>query len=192
MIKQRFIKTLIVATGAILSASAFATEWQVVPETSSVGFIGTQQGTRFNGRFQKFSAQINLDAKDPTKGSIVGMVQTASVNTRDSDRDAQLLEKDWFDVKDYPEARFESKSIERGDDGSYKAMGELTLKGQTKPATLKFTLANAETSAGSATAAQFKGTMIVNRFDFNIGEGWNDTSWVAQDVTVEVNLDLKK
>ncbi len=32
----------------------------------------------------------------------------------------------------------------------------------------------------------------MNRFDFNVGEGWNDTSWVAQDVTVDVKLDLKQ
>ena len=192
MINNRYVKPLIVVAGLAFSLSALATEWQVVPETSSVGFVGTQQGTRFNGRFAKFSAKINLDAKDPTKGSIVGVVQTDSVNTRDADRDSSLVDKDWFDSKQYPEARFESQSIERADDGSYKAMGKLTLKGQTKPATMKFTLDLAETSAGSPSAAQFNGTMIINRFDFNVGEGWNDTSWVAQDVTVQVKLDLKK
>ena len=192
MIKIRYVKPLLVTAGLAFSLSTLAAEWQVVPETSSVGFIGTQQGTRFNGRFAKFSAKINLDVNDPTKGSIVGVVETASVNTRDADRDSSLVDKDWFDSKQYPEARFESQSIERADDGSYKAMGQLTLKGQTKPATLKFTLDPAETSAASATAAQFNGTMVINRFDFNVGEGWNDTSWVAQDVTVEVKLDLKK
>jgi hypothetical protein len=34
--------------------------------------------------------------------------------------------------------------------------------------------------------------MKINRFDFNVGEGWNDTSWVSQDVVVEVKLDLKQ
>jgi polyisoprenoid-binding protein YceI len=192
MIDIRNLKPLIVAAGLVFSLNALAAEWQVVPETSSVGFIGTQQGTRFNGRFAKFSAKIDLDLRDPTKGSIVGVVETASVNTRDQDRDSSLVDKDWFDSKTYPEARFESESIERADDGSYKAMGKLTLKGQTKSATLKFTLDPAETSAASATTAQFNGTMLINRFDFNVGEGWNDTSWVAQDVTVDVKLDLKK
>ena len=45
---------------------------------------------------------------------------------------------------------------------------------------------------GSGATAKFAGTMTINRFDFNVGEGWNDTSWVAQDVAVDVKLDLKK
>ena len=51
---------------------------------------------------------------------------------------------------------------------------------------MKFTL------TGSGATAQFAGTLSINRFDFNVGEGWNDTSWVAQDVAVDVKLDLKK
>jgi polyisoprenoid-binding protein YceI len=151
-----------------------------------VSFIGAQQGTKFNGRFGTFAAHINLDESNPTKGSIVGTVQVDSVNTRDHDRDAALLDKDWFNVKEFPEAKFESQKIEKAADGSYQASGQLTLKGQTKPAVMKFTF-----TPGSGTA-QFAGTMAVNRFDFNVGEGWNDTSWVSQEVSVDVKLDLKQ
>jgi polyisoprenoid-binding protein YceI len=186
MIKSLTLKPLIIATGLVFSSGVFAAQWTVVPETSSVGFIGTQQGTKFNGRFQAFTAVINLDIADPTKGSIVGTVQLDSVNTRDHDRDAALLDKDWFNAKEFPEAKFESQKIEKVADGSYQAAGQLTLKGQTKPAVLKFAL------TGDAAAAHFAGTLSINRFDFNVGEGWNDTSWVAQDVGVEVKLDLKQ
>lgn len=186
MTKSLSLKSLVVATGLVLSGSALAAPWNVVPETSSVGFVATQQGTKFNGRFQKFTAAIDLDAADPTKGSIVGTVQVDSVNTRDHDRDSALLDKDWFDAKQYPEAKFESQKIEKGADGSYTASGTLTLKGQTKPATIKFTL------TGSGDTAQFAGTLPINRFDFNVGEGWNDTSWVSETVSVEIKLDLKQ
>ena len=70
--------------------------------------------------------------------------------------------------------------------GKYEMSGRLTLKGQTKPVAMKFTM------TGSGATAQFAGSMNINRFDFNVGEGWNDTSWVAQEVAVEVKLDLKK
>jgi polyisoprenoid-binding protein YceI len=181
----RHVKLLLVAAGVGCAASAFAGEWKVVPETSTVSFVGAQQGTKFNGRFGTFTANINLDAADPTKGSIVGTVQLDSVNTRDHDRDAALLDKDWFNTKEFPEAKFESQKIEKVGDG-YQASGQLTLKGQTKPAVMKFTF------APSGGGGQFAGTMSVNRFDFNVGEGWNDTSWVSQDVAVEVKLDLKQ
>jgi len=185
MIKTLALKALVATAAVALTAGAFAAPWTVVPETSSVGFVGTQQGTKFNGRFQMFTAVINLDVADPTKGTIVGTVQLDSVNTRDHDRDASLLDKDWFNAKEFPQAKFESQKIEKTADG-YVANGQLTLKGTTKPIALKFTL------TGSGATAQFAGSMQINRFDFNVGEGWNDTSWVAQEVAVDVKLDLKK
>jgi polyisoprenoid-binding protein YceI len=186
----RYVKPLVLAVGLVCGAGAFAADWNVVPETSSVGFVGSQQGTRFNGRFQTFNAEIDFDQANPASGKIVGTVQLDSVNTRDHDRDASLLDKDWFNAKEFPEARFESQTITQKDDGSFEAAGELTLKGQTKPASMKFTFT--PDGASGAGAAQFAGTMVVNRFDFNVGEGWNDTSWVAQDVAVDVKLDLKQ
>lgn len=172
-------RSLIVAVAAGFAGSAMAAQWNVVPESSSVTFVGVQQGTKFNGRFQEFTAEIDLDQADPTKGSIVGVVKVDSVNTRDHDRDAALLDADWFDASKHPEARFESSSIEAADEG-YRATGELTLKGKTQPAVMNFTF----------DGSTFNGTMVINRFDFNVGEGWNDTSWVGQDVTVEVKLGL--
>jgi len=180
---------LLAAAGLACVTSALAAEWKVVPETSSVGFTGAQQGTKFNGRFGTFTAHINLDLKDPTKGSIAGTVQLDSVNTRDHDRDAALIDKDWFNTKEFPEAKFESQKIERAADGSYQATGKLTLKGTTKPALMTFTFGAPPSAAG---LAQFSGALKINRFDFNVGEGWNDTSWVSQDVAVEIKLDLKQ
>ncbi len=89
MNQLHYVKSMLVAAALGCGASAFAGEWTVVPETSTVSFIGAQQGTKFNGRFGTFAAHINLDAADPTKGSIVGTVQVDSVNTRDHDRDAR-------------------------------------------------------------------------------------------------------
>jgi polyisoprenoid-binding protein YceI len=186
MKKLSYVQPLLVAVGLGFGAGAFAAEWKVVPETSSVSFVGAQQGTKFNGRFPTFAAHITLDAADPTKGTIVGTVDTASVNTRDHDRDAALLEKDWFDTKQFPEARFESQKIERTADG-YQAAGQLTIKGTTKPAVMKFTF-----TAPDKATAQFTGNLLINRFDFNVGEGWNDTSWVAQEVSIDIKLDLKQ
>jgi polyisoprenoid-binding protein YceI len=179
------VRSLVLTTAGLgFFGSALATEWTVSPETSSVTFVGEQQGTKFTGRFREFTATIDFDPAAPESGSIVGTVQTASVNTRDHDRDAALTDPDWFDSNTHPEARFESQSITKTADG-YEAAGELTLKGTTKPAKLAFTF---NTSDGGS--AEFAGSMNLNRFDFKVGEGWNDTSWVAERVAVEVKLDL--
>lgn len=186
---RHFGGVVAVCVGALAFGTASAggaTGWTVSEDASSVKFSFVQQGSRMNGRFKEFDATIDFDPKDPASGSIVGVVQVASVDTRDYDRDATLQESDWFNAAKYPEARFESKSIEAGAGGEFVAQGDLTIKGRTNPATLTFTWE--ETPNG----AHFVGKMKVNRFDYNVGEGWNDTSFVGQDVDVEVDLALAK
>lgn len=183
MQRKIFLATLGLAAAMVSTANA--AEWQLAEGMGSVQFSAVQQGTKFTGRFEKFSATIDIDPAAVESGSIVGVVDTSTVNTRDHDRDATLTDRDWFDTANHPEATFESASISKQDDGSYVADGTLTLKGQAKPARMTFTF-----DATGATA-KFAGKMTVNRFDFNVGEGWNDTSWVGQNVDVQVSLDLK-
>jgi polyisoprenoid-binding protein YceI len=177
---------LLAATVVTWAASALAAEWTLVPETSSVGFVAEQQGSRFNGRFQTFTAAVSFDPSAPEHGSIVGTVDTATVNTRDHDRDSALRESDWFDSPKYPQARFTSESITKLADGSYEAAGQLEIKGTTKPARLAFTFA----PGASGGTSKLDGKMTIDRFDFKVGQGWNDTSWVGQNVEVHVELEL--
>ena len=178
--------TLLAATTLAWAGSAVAADWVLVPETSSVGFVAEQQGSRFNGRFETFSATVSLDPSAPEGGSIVGTVDTTTVNTRDHDRDSALRESDWFDSPKFPQARFTSESITKLADGTFEAAGQLELKGTTKPATLAFTF---ETGPSGANA-KLDGKMMIDRFDFKVGQGWNDTSWVGQNVEVQVKLEL--
>jgi polyisoprenoid-binding protein YceI len=178
--------SLLAATVLGWAGPALAAELTLVPETSSIGFVAEQQGSRFNGRFQTFTAAVSFDPAAPEKGSIVGTVDTATVNTRDHDRDAALRESDWFDSPKYPQARFTSESITKLADGTYEAAGQLEIKGTTKPANLAFTF---ETGASGANS-KLHGKMTVDRFDFKVGQGWNDTSWVGQNVEVNVELEL--
>jgi len=172
-----------VAAALSLTVTAGASEWQV-DESGKVAFSFTQQGTKYTGRFATFTANINIDPANIEGGSIVGTVQTDSVNTRDYDRDATLVEVDWFDSANYPEAVFESNSISVGEEGGYVAEGSFTLKGITRPMNMNFTF-----EPGDASAV-FAATMRINRFTFKVGDGWNDTSWIGQYVDVDIELDL--
>ena len=164
---------------------AHAAGWTVA-ETSTVTFTAEQQGSKFNGKFTEFTAEIDFDPASPAAGSVVGVVTTDSVDSRDYDRDGRLVEGDWFDSTNHPEARFESESIEAAGDGTFVAHGQLTLKGETKPADLTFSF-----DAGGATA-KFDGTLMIDRFEYNVGQGWNDTYMVGKDVEVSVVLNLSR
>lgn len=177
---------LMAGLGLGISTGLQAAEWTVVKDMSSVEFTGMQQGSKFTGVFEEFSADIRFDPDNPGAGRIEGSVVTDTVETRDHDRDTALVDTDWFNSSEYPKATFVAEEITELEDGSYEAHGELTLKGTTNEETMTFTF---DESGGNS--AEFNGEMQLNRFDYNVGEGWNDTSWVGQDVVVNVSLDLR-
>jgi len=178
----RIVLLALFATAA--AGSAQAAEWQLVEGPSTVRFIGVQEGTGFRGRFENFSAMIDFDPDNPEAGKIVGIVKMDSAKTGDAERDATLLEEDWFNPASYPESRFESESIEALDNGTFAAHGQLTIIGNSNPVTMTFEF---ETEGSTA---RFSGTFDILRLDF--GVGWDSTNWIDDEVGVQVELDLKK
>ncbi|MDX1405739.1 MAG: YceI family protein [Woeseiaceae bacterium] len=153
-------------------------------DSSFVRFFGVQEGSAFRGRFENFSAMIDFDPQNPTAGKIIGVVKMDSAKTGDAERDATLLEPDWFDPDNHPESRFESQRIEQLDDGTFAAHGQLTLIGNSNPVTMIFEFED----AGST--AHFSGNFDILRLDF--GVGWDSTNWIDDEVGVQVELDLEK
>ncbi len=182
-IKKRRILLLAIA-GAFLSSAAQAGEWKMVDDSSTVRFIGVQEGSAFRGRFENFTAMIDFDPADPAAGKIIGVVSMDSAKTGDAERDATLLEEDWFNPSNFPESRFESDSIEALDDGTYAAHGQLTIIGNSNPVTMNF-----EFDVDGSTA-HFSGTFDILRLDF--GVGWDATNWIDDEVGVQVELDLQQ
>ena len=169
---------------AIPFASASASEWQLVDDSSTVRFIGVQEGSGFRGRFENFTAMINFDPANPADGKIVGVVMMDSAKTGDAERDATLLEEDWFNPAVHPDSRFESERIEQLDDGTFAAHGQLTIIGNSNPVTMAF-----EFEVDGSTA-HFSGSFDILRLDFAVG--WDSTNWIDDEVGVQVELDLKQ
>ena len=178
------ISVLIAGIAIAANNEAGASEWQLVEDSSMVRFIGVQEGSAFRGRFGNFTAMIDFDPANPGDGKIIGVVKMDSAETGDAERDATLLEEDWFYPEKFPESRFESDSIEAMDDGTFAAHGQLTIIGNSNPVTMTF-----EFEEEGATA-HFSGSFDILRLDF--GVGWDATNWIDDEVGVQVELDLKK
>jgi len=183
VIQARRIIFLTLLAGSAIGA-AEASEWQLVQDSSNVRFIGVQEGSAFRGRFENFTAVIDFDPADPSAGKIIGVVKMDSAKTGDAERDATLLEEDWFDPQNHPESRFESERIEQLDDGTYAAHGQLTIIGNSNPVTMSF-----EFDVDGSTA-HFSGSFDILRLDF--GVGWDATNWIDDEVGVQVELDLQQ
>jgi polyisoprenoid-binding protein YceI len=178
----------VVASGALAGIAglaalslAAASGWQMKAANSSVTMYATKQGEWFNGTFADFTAEIVFDPANPGAGSIVGVVQTNSIETEDPQNAAYV--RQYLEVEAFPEARFESTAIVAIED-YFQATADLTLRGVTKPVTMDFAFSNGP-------EAHFSGQMTIDRYEFGIA-GDVDPSRSGRDVTVQVELDLSE
>jgi polyisoprenoid-binding protein YceI len=164
-------------------STADAANWKLDPGKSRLGFSGTRTGTKFQGTFTRYNAAIEFDPDYLETSHIAVSIDIASATTNDKQRDTALPGKDWFDVAQFPTAKFETSAIHRKGADAYEAVGTLTLRGVTKPLTLPFTLEMNKTSAHA------KGHVELIRSAFGIGQGpWATDQWVAFDVGVDIDV----
>jgi polyisoprenoid-binding protein YceI len=157
--------------------------WQLDPAKSRLGFSVVQTGTKFEGMFTRYDTNIVFDPDHLDASHIAVTIDLASVVTGDTQRDAALPGADWFAVAQFPQARFETTAIRKQRANAYQAVGNLTLRGVTKPLTVLFTLQITGTSAHAVGHAE------VVRTSFGVGQGpWATGQWVA--LEVEIDLDI--
>jgi polyisoprenoid-binding protein YceI len=181
-------KVLSIATLSLLVTLSFASvQWSMQPKESQLTFVGTQAGAPFEGKFEKFTADIKFDPKDLAGSRFDVKIDTASVNTRDGERDSTLKSADLFAVKQYPTAQYVAEKFTDKGKGQYAATGKLTIRNVTKDVPIEFTFE--EQTAGG----WLKGSASIKRLDFGVGQGdWKDTETVANEVKVKFALLLKK
>jgi polyisoprenoid-binding protein YceI len=90
---------------------------------------------KVRGVFKTWTATLSYDPENPSKSSVKAEVDTASIDTRDPQRDAHLRSPDFLDAEKYPKMTFQSKRIEPSGKGHYKLSGDLTIRDVTHEAT---------------------------------------------------------
>jgi polyisoprenoid-binding protein YceI len=167
-----------------------ATLFRVEPVNGTVSFSILKWGViREEGHFREFKANIHYDAADVARSRVNFEVRTASVDTKNPDRDGTLRSDNFFDVKRYPTMTFRStKVVPRGKDLAH-VTGDLTIRGVTRSVTVPVRLVGISTQDGVERAG-FETTFTVDRRQFGITGG----RWIAgapsgilgNDVTVRV------
>jgi cytochrome b561 len=135
------------------------------------------------GQFSAWNADIRFDPANLARSRAVVTITTASARTGQKDPDANLPDKDWFNPKAFPAARFETVAIRSLGGNRFEADSRVTIRGVTVPAVLAFTL----TITGSS--AQMAGTAMLDRLAFGLGaESDPKAEWVDRQVRVDVTL----
>jgi cytochrome b561 len=179
------MRRLIIALTAacLVAAPAFASDWRLDREASTVEFETTVFGGATRGVFEDFDASITLDPQDLSNARIDAVVRTASGSMGNSDYQSALIGGQGLDPDDHPEARFVSEDI-RTVDGGYEAHGTLTIKDVSIDLVLPFTLV----IDGDRAVAD--GAFTVDRETFGVGgSGWGD---VGSEVEVIVHIEADR
>jgi polyisoprenoid-binding protein YceI len=182
---------------ATLVDAPVTTTWKLDPSHSTAGFaVKHMIITTVRGEFKEFEGTLEWNPLHLEQSKVEVTIKSASITTRDENRDTHLRSADFFEVEKYPELTFRSKKFERVDDEEFRIVGDLTMRGVTKEVTMKVEGPSAELKdpwGGSRIA--FTGKTKVNRKDF--GLNWNVALeaggiLVSEDVTITIDAQFVK
>jgi polyisoprenoid-binding protein YceI len=161
----------------IASLFAYASYAAIDTGQSRIAFTFVQMKVPVDGAFQRYTARIHFDARQPERSRAEIDIDLNSIDTGSSDADTEAKRKPWFYTTQYPTATFRSTTIRRTGEDRYEVTGALTLKGRARNLTAPVEVRR----TGAQTV--YEGAFTINRLDFAIGDGpWADTDTVANEV----------
>lgn len=169
--------------------------YQIDPAHSAAQFkVRHMMIANVKGEFTKISGSASYDPSNPSAGQIQAVIDASSISTRDEQRDGHLKSADFFDVARFPTITFQSSKVVPSGPGSFEVLGDLTIHGVTRPATLMVEEVTPE--AKDPWGAVRRGATAktkVNRKDF--GLHWNVALeaggfLVGDDIEITIDVEL--
>ena len=175
---------LMLTLAAALPFSAHAVTYQQIQaDQSTVTFAYQQMGVAMDGKFSRFTAQLNFDPANPAAAKATIDVDLSSIDTGSAEGDEEVAGKTWFNTAAFPTARFMASRVKALGDHRYEVTGPLTIKGKTQDIVVPATF----TAQGQT--GVFAGGFTLRRADFAIGEGpWAAFDVVANEVQIQFRI----
>ena len=184
-------------TAALLVSAAAASPALAAPQTYVVDSTHTFPSFSYShfgmsiqmSKFDKTTGTVTLD-KEAKTGAVDITIDMSSVNTGYETFDDHIQGEDFLDTAKYPTATFKSTKVVFKGDKPVSITGDLTLKGVTKPVTLKvnnFVAMPHPMLKKDAIGAN--ASVVVKRSEFNAGKY---APHVGDDVTISIAIEAIK
>jgi polyisoprenoid-binding protein YceI len=109
------------------------TTWNIDPAHSAAEFkVKHMMISNVKGQFAKVTGTLTLDESDLSRSRVEALIESASLETRDAQRDAHLKSADFFHVEKFPSLSFQSTRISLVRDGELAIEGDLTIRDVTR------------------------------------------------------------
>lgn len=146
--------------------------WEIDPAHSHLTITGRHlMVTKVRGTFAEISGTIVVD-EDVAASTVFVEAKAASVTTGAADRDGHIMSPDFLDAESFPVITFRSTEIVPNDD-SWKLVGDLTIRGSTKPVTFDLSYEGSAIDPNGNSKAAFSAVGEIDRE--NWGLTWNVT-----------------
>jgi len=178
------------AAGPAAAQSPASTKWVVDPVHSQVEFGIRHLLGRVRGSFTRWYGLIATQDRDWTHGTVDVQVQTASINTGNAYRDADLRSPRFLNTDSFPKLTFKSTGIVARD-STVELHGILTLKGHVRHVVLKGSFHGIGKDREGKERIAFDASTRLDRRDFGIS--WNElvegTKTIGDDVEITIALE---
>jgi len=167
------------------------TRWSIDSAHSEIAFkVKHMMISTVTGYFEDFQVTAKSDGGNFSNAAIEFSAKTASINTKNKDRDTHLKSDDFFNTEKYPEMKFVSKSYI-----GEQLIGDLTIRDVTKEISLEVDFNGVAVDPYGQTKAGFEIKGTISRKDFNLT--WNAVTEagsivVADKVKLVVDVQLIK
>ena len=166
--------------------------WHIDPTHSSIAATIAHLGfAKIHGRFRGFAGTLNV--ADPLADSSVDVViDAASIDTDNVDRDAHLRSPDFLDVAAFPQLRYTGHGPVVLRPNTWRLDGELTMKTVTRTVPLHISYLGTGSGPMGDTRAGFHATAQLDRDQFGII--WNASllaGALAVGRTMRITIDIE-
>jgi polyisoprenoid-binding protein YceI len=141
--------------------------WDIDASHSTVGFsVRHMMVSKVRGYFREFSGEV-VTAENPEQSTVTATIDMDSIDTRQEQRDAHIRSADFFDVGNHTVMTFRSTEV-RADGADWTVVGDLTIKGITRPVELALEVNGFGPDAYGGTRAGFSARTEISRKEFGV------------------------
>jgi polyisoprenoid-binding protein YceI len=143
--------------------------WKFDPMHTQVEFSAKHLGMMtVRGHFAEVDATGNIDVEHPENSTIEATIKVASMHTNNEQRDHDLLGSSFLEVDQFPTITFKSTRIEPAGTDRFNVTGDMTIKGNTKPISLKAVKYGEFTDPNMGHRIGYAAEGTINRKDFGM------------------------
>jgi Uncharacterized conserved protein len=155
------------------SAKSAVTTWNIDPVHTVAEFkVKHMMVSNVKGQFTGVSGVLELNEANPLNSRVEAVIDAATINTREPQRDAHLKSADFFDVDKFATLSFKSTRVNRVNDVELAVAGDLTIHGVTRSVVFAVEGPTPPTKdPWGGTRLGLTATTKINRKDF--GLTWN-------------------